>query len=284
MEIRSLASINMEELFIAWTEAFKGYARAWARPELESMLRRRGYMPDLSFGAFDQERLVSFTLNAAGPFNSRFTAYDTGTATIPSYRGQGLATRVFRHALPYLQEAGVEQYLLEVIQDNENAITIYKNIGFEITRELDYFIAGMKELCKAMDMPMPGGIAIRETDLSFRHIMEGMPDFSLSWQNSFESIARSSGGIKIAGAFHHDRLVGYGMIEPMSGDIPQLAVDPKFRRAKIGSTLLAWLLRYNLNDTVRIINIERGYKGIYAFLEHSGIKRKGAQYEMVLPV
>ena len=50
------------------------------------MLIRRGYVPKLSFAAFDNGKIVAFTLNGIGMFNGIRTAYDTGTETVKEYR------------------------------------------------------------------------------------------------------------------------------------------------------------------------------------------------------
>lgn len=41
------------------------------------------------------------------------------------YRGQNLADTIFTHSIPFLREAGIHQYLLEVLQNNEKAIAVY---------------------------------------------------------------------------------------------------------------------------------------------------------------
>ena len=41
------------------------------------------------------------------------------------YRGQNLAGTIFTHSIPFLREAGIHQYLLEVLQNNEKAIAVY---------------------------------------------------------------------------------------------------------------------------------------------------------------
>lgn len=67
------------------------------------------------------------------------TAYDTGTGTLKEYRGTGLGTEIFRHSMPHLRRAGVGQYLLEVLQYNTRAVSVYRNLGFETVREFNYF-------------------------------------------------------------------------------------------------------------------------------------------------
>ena len=134
MEIRSLADTDFDTLYEAFALSFADYEIHPGREELRKMLRRRGFAPELSFAAFDDGRIAAFTLNGIGDFDGLRTAYDTGTATLPDYRAQGLATRIFEHSLPHLRAAGVRQYLLEVLQHNAKAISVYRKLGFETTR------------------------------------------------------------------------------------------------------------------------------------------------------
>ena len=118
MEIKSLEKTSFGTLSEAFGQAFADYEVQLDKTQLRRMLRRRGFDPRLSFAAFDGERIAAFTLNGTGNFNGLPTAYDTGTGTLEAYRGQGLAAKVFEHSIPYLREAGIRQYLLEVLQHN----------------------------------------------------------------------------------------------------------------------------------------------------------------------
>src|SRR3954467_14255981 len=103
--VKRLHETSFDELYGAFNLAFQDYDRTWTRDEFEKLLRRRGYEATMSFGAFDGDRLVSFTLNGAGLHNGKQTAYDTGTGTIKEYRGKGLATMIFNKSLPYFRQA-----------------------------------------------------------------------------------------------------------------------------------------------------------------------------------
>src|SRR5690606_28576192 len=94
MEIRTLSDLPMESLHRAREEAFRDYPRSWDRPAFERMLQRRGYTPALSLGAFDGGRMAAFVLNGTGSYKGVRAAYDTGTGTIPGYRGRGLTSRL----------------------------------------------------------------------------------------------------------------------------------------------------------------------------------------------
>ncbi len=137
--IKPLNNISFSSIFSAFDRAFEEYEMQLNKDELNTLLRRRGFVPELSFGAFENEKLIAFTLNGIGFYNNIKTAYDTGTGTLKEYRGQGLATKIFNHSIPFLKKANVTQYLLEVLQHNSKAVSVYKNLGFEISREFNYF-------------------------------------------------------------------------------------------------------------------------------------------------
>ena len=279
-ELRSLANTGHEDLYTAWEDAFRDYERTWTRAEFGQMLRRRGYAPELSFGAFDGRRLVSFTLNGVGMFNGLQTAYDTGTGTIKEYRGRRLATRIFNESIPVLKEAGVAQYLLEVLQYNATAVSIYTNAGFRISREFDYFVQNMNEV-QLNARILPSQYHLQKIDLSRKEEMAEMWDFTPSWQNSFDSIERTLDDFTMIGAFSNDKLIGYGIIEASLGDITQIAVDKAYRRQGIASGILKETLMYNKHPSVKIINIESTLKGTITFIENNGIPKRGSQYEMI---
>lgn len=112
---------GFDTLFNAFERAFSDYEVSFGKEEVRAIPARRGYAPRLSFAAFDNGDIVAFTLNGVGTFNGIPTAYDTGTGTVKEYRGQGLAGKIFSHSLPYLEESGIRQYLLEVLRDNGKA-------------------------------------------------------------------------------------------------------------------------------------------------------------------
>ena len=139
MEIRDLEHTDFETLFHGFEKAFADYEIHFEKEEVRSMLRRRGFNPKLSFAAFENDEIIAFTLNGIGTFNGIPTAYDTGTGTVKQYRGQNIAGKIFTYSLPFLQKAGISQYLLEVLQNNQKAITVYRRMNFEVTREFDCF-------------------------------------------------------------------------------------------------------------------------------------------------
>lgn len=280
MEIKSLSGIPFETIFNGYSAAFADYDFVHEAEGLKTMLKRRGFDPALSFAAFDGDEIVSFTFNGTGLFNGVNMAYDTGTATVKAYRGQGLATRIFTHSIPFLKAACIDRYLLEVLQHNTNAVALYQKIGFEITREFNYFV-WENETLNHENHPADGAFSIEPINIAGHDTVAEFWDFYPSWQNSFESIERTSSDFINFGAFLDKKLVGYCIFEPNSGDVTQIAVDKTHRRKGIGSQLLNEVSKLNKHIRMKLVNTDVNCTSIVAFLKAKNIEVTGKQFEMV---
>lgn len=278
IEIKPLGKTGFDTLFEAFDHAFAEYEVRLDKRQFQTMLKRRGFDPDLSFATFDGDRIIAFTCNGIGNFNGVLTAYDTGTGTLKDYRRQGLAAKVFEHSIPYLRKAGIGQYLLEVLQHNTKAVSVYRNIGFETTREFNYFRQENQKIrFEIKDIPY----VIKPIDINNYHLISSFWDFEPSWQNSLESIRRSPESFISLGAFDDKKLVGYCVFEPASGDITQIGVDKPYRRKGIASLLLHKMLEWNKCNSVKAINTDIGCESITGFLQAKNIALGGKQFEMM---
>lgn len=280
MELKSLAGIGFETLYDAFAKAFADYEVRIDGPQLQKMLRRRGFVPELSFAAFEGEQITAFTLNGIGNYDGVPTAYDTGTGTLEAYRGQGLATRIFEHSIPYLKKAGIGRYLLEVLQHNAKAVSVYRKLGFEVTREFNYFSQETARIdlpAKVPDFPY----SVRRIDIAEHDTIPGFWDFRPSWQNSPESVERASGDLVSLGVFDGDTLEGYCVFEPGSGDVTQIGVDRRRRRQGIGSALLREMAGLSRSGILKVINTDTGCEAITHLLENRNIPVRGKQFEMI---
>jgi ribosomal protein S18 acetylase RimI-like enzyme len=280
MKIKSLENTDFDIIYQAFSQAFADYEIQMNADELKKMLQRRGFNPALSFAAFEEEKIISFTLNGVGNFNGDTMAYDTGTGTLKEYRGKGLATEVFEYSLPYLRKANINHYLLEVLQHNAKAFSVYRSLGFEITREFNYFVWKNEEFnydIKNIEIPC----AIERIDIEkYLHVSDFW-DYYPSWQNSFESIRRTKNDFISLGAFVEQKLVGYCIFEPDSGDITQIAVDKSFRRKGVASLLLLEVSKLNKNIKTKLINSEVSCSSIVNFLKSKNVNIVGKQFEMI---
>ncbi len=281
IEVKTLEGIGIDSLYDPFCEAFSDYERKPERRRFEYMLQRRGYTSHLSFGAFDKDRLVSFILNGTGMYNNKLTVYDTGTGTIPQYRGQQLTTQIFNTSIPYLKLANMQQYLLEVLQQNEPALKVYRSLGFMAKRALNYYITAVDKV-QIPVTKFPQHISLKRTDLYTIKQLSTVMEFAPSWQNAHDAVSRAADSVIIIGAFEEEKIIGYGILAPASGDVPQLLVDDNHRRQHIGSAILRELLNNNKSGVVEFINTDTACKSMTAFLQHCNIEQSGAQYEMTL--
>lgn len=279
LEIKSLSEIPFDIIFETHLKAFKDYPFQWSKEALLKTIKRRGYDAEISFGAFYENELVSFTLNGIGIYNGLKTAYDTGTGTVEEHRGKGLASKIFEYSIPFLETVGVEQYLLEVLEENEKAISVYKKQGFTVSRKFDCF--KINSIDWKLEDVKNSNVELKEIDFSFQLQMETMIDFNLSWQNNFQALLKKLTDFKLIGAFCKNDFVGYGIIEPETGDISQLAVDKKYRRMKIGTMILNELKKINCASIVKVVNVESNQNEIISFVTQNGIPKIVSQFEMV---
>lgn len=278
--IKSLSEISFDEIYNVFHAAFADYEMQLNKEELCKMIHRRGFVSELSFAAFEDDKIIGFTLNGIGIYNGLKTAYDTGTGTLKEYRGQGLATEIFLYSLPFLKEESIDQYLLEVLQHNTKAVSVYQNVGFEISREFNYFVEEMKDV-QLPDKALGSKYIIEKIDIPDKDIVSGFWDFIPAWQNDHQAIFRNKEDFICLAAFKQQELIGYCIFEPASGDITQIALDKKHRRQGIATNLLKEALKFNQKDSVKAINTDPACESITAFFESISITRSGMQFEMI---
>ncbi len=282
LDIKTLSEISFDEIYSAFAKAFSDYEEPFdlTQEQLKYMVERRGFNPELSFGAFEGDELVGFTLNGTGNWNGKLTAYDTGTGIIPEYRKKGLATRLFEESLPILKSNGVKQYLLEVIKTNTKAADLYKKAGFEVTREFDYYVENKKDISLG-NAKSYINCDIRKISNPDWNLFESMWEFNPSWQNSIDSIKRKEYNFDLFGAYIDNKLVGYAVIEKDSGDLPQLCVAEEYRRKGIGTLLFEYLIENTESENIRIINAPVDSIPFKEFITGCGFKPGFGQYEML---
>ena len=101
--------------------------------------------------------------------------------------------------------------------------------------------------------------------------------------------AGSEHTLRIIGAYRDSVLLGYGIVEPSTGDLPQLAVARPHRRRGLGRQLLRVLLELLRScaaaaPAVKVVNIPTTAVEALGFWEDAGLEVAGGQYEMKLPL
>lgn len=280
MECRSLESESFERIHHCFSEAFSDYIVRIQLPfeKFQKTMIRNGVDLEFSVGLYDGNTLVGFILNGVGTWNNLPTVYDSGTGIIKEYRGKKYSKEMFR-VLKQKIEKKFSQYLLEVIQTNTPAYTLYSNQGFEVERELLCFRVSKEN------------VDTKKTDLDLHFKKMSSPNWDLlktfwnsrpSWQNSIQAVERVSTDFEKIGAYVGNTCVGYGIFHPQSGEIVHIAVRKDLRRKGIGSMLLHKISVETQGAQVRILNIDKGDQETVDFFKSNKFINDVNQYEMIL--
>jgi ribosomal protein S18 acetylase RimI-like enzyme len=276
---RLLSDEDFDALYVCFLDAFSDYQvhMQMSREHFHQRIVRDGVSLPMSAGAFerkrafDGERMIGFCINGLGQWQQTNTAYDAGTGVIPGYRGRGAGKELFAFLTPRLKDAGVEQYLLEVLTTNTPAATLYRKLGFVDTRRLAVFRPHTKK-------QRPTNISVTPVQQPDWNLYQSFWDSSPSWQNSIDACQRIKHDRSIVAAYVDDECAGYGVTFLPSKNLMQLAVAQRHRRKGIGSAILAAL---EPPDRLNINNIDENFPSVLAFYEANGYKQVLSQFEMV---
>jgi len=222
----TLENTSVQTLFLAYLQAFEDFpsTKNVSIESFQNMLQIRGYIPEISMGAFDKSNhiLASFILNGFRTWNGKSTVYDILSGTVPSYRRQGIANTLFEKLRILLRQEYAEQYLTEVKKENTAAIELYKKQGFEIRRGLSSF-----KLKKENHNKTTSAYKIEyftEIKQNEWEQLKSFWEFQPSWENSISSINAVKGIMNYALVCLDNNIIGYGVVNKNTGDIPQLAI------------------------------------------------------------
>lgn len=82
-------------------------------------------------GFLDGEYVGNCSFTGSGLSRYRHRA-DMGIALYQKYTGMGIGRVMIERLFEIAREAGIEQLELEVVADNERAVSLYKKLGFKI--------------------------------------------------------------------------------------------------------------------------------------------------------
>ncbi|MGB0864162.1 MAG: GNAT family N-acetyltransferase [Saprospiraceae bacterium] len=275
MKVNNLAHLELSEIVDCMLTAFEGYFVPMPSDLNYWKNRYRSARVDfsLSYGMFDEGKLVGFIINGVDWKDGHLTAFNTGTGVIPSHRGLKIVDQLYEFAIPEMKQKGVTKCALEVIKDNHRAIRVYERIGFSIKKDLrcfrgDWNISGENTNIK---------------QVNFDEIITKNADFQqfYSWDNINEAIAINPA------IFEHffiknnkNELLGYCSLQPKTGSITQVEI--------FGSDAKNWQILFKaiqkIAPTVRLINIDGARKVFISELLKSGLENHIDQFEMIKPI
>jgi ribosomal protein S18 acetylase RimI-like enzyme len=282
-ELRFLSKADLPDVYATFVEAFSDYA-VDMRYNTEPGFAHRAVKNNVEFGssvgAYAGGRMVGFTLVGVDDWRGTRCAFDAMTGIVKSYRGQGIAGKMFDAMLPRLKAAGVTQFWLEVLQSNAPAIKAYRRAGFRTVREFDCFQARLEAL--SPNGHAAGAIDVQAIERADLPLYAAYLDWQPSWENSFAAIGRIPDEVLLLGARYARERAGLLVYYPTLNWIMCLAVDRPYRRRGIASALLRDL-KQRLGGSVplvKMIAVEHADSGMLRFLKQAGFEGYTALYEM----
>lgn len=281
MEYRSLEKESYEKIYQCFSEAFSDYIVKiqLSFEKFQKTMVRNGVDLEFSIGSYDGGNLVGFILNGIGTWENTPTVYDSGTGMMKEYRGKKHSKKMFEALKQKLLENNFSQYLLEVIQTNTPAYTLYSNEGFEVSRELSCFWIEKENLNPQIDAGLD--LHFKKTSLDWS-VLKTFWNFPPSWQNSIQAIERVSDDFEKMGVYLDNTLIGYGIFDPQSGEIVHIAVKKELRRKGVGSMLLHTISTQTKGSNLRILNIDKKDQETMDFFRRNEFINDVDQYEMTL--
>ncbi|MCX6093102.1 MAG: GNAT family N-acetyltransferase [Candidatus Bipolaricaulota bacterium] len=277
-----LRSVDRTMIHAAFLEAFADYSMGppagLSEERLLLRMRKNAVDYDLSVAAYNDGRMIGFTLIGVDAWGGSLAAYDAGTGIVPAFRGQGLARRMLEHALPALQERGVERFVLEVLQTNEPAIKAYRKTGFETSRELRSFVADAAAFAEADPAAWnlhPIGLA------QFEDVARDV-DWLPSFENRISALRAIPGDVSLVGAFDGLTCVGaYAYSAPLRW-LLSVVVARSQRRRGVGRALITHVAAGLPEGVTRLaaLNVDGGDVGMQKFLTRLGFAPLVDQFEM----
>ncbi len=268
MELRNLKEVGLDQIVECLLESFKNYFVPMPSNLSYWETRYKGARVnyELSYGAFEKDRLVGFIINGIGEVEGQLTAFNTGTGVIEEYRGQQLVDQLYKYSFPYLLTAGIERCELEVIQANKRAIRVYERIGFDVKRKLKCYKGELKEESNNLELK----------EVNFEH--KKQIDNKYSWDHKNKTIKLLK-----------DKYETYEVLKGERQPIGYFVINKEYNYlAQIESTTNNYteILKgvSKLSKEIRIINVDEKLDKRIKDFEEYGLINTLDQYEMEMRI
>ena len=224
-----------------------------------------------STGFFEDDTLCAFMLHGIDEHEGKKSFFNMGTGVVPNSRGQRLVSKMYEYFLEKLKPVGLEQGILEVIQNNEKAIKAYKSVGFEIKREL-YSFRGKSLDDEALDIE----VKIHAYDPK---IVETLNINYLPWEQNTVTAEKLGDGFDMISIMKNGEVTGFATLKKSNNGVMQCGVINNNWNLH-GKSLINAL--YNINKDFKLVNLDANNKNLIDFLEKNNFETLIRQYEMHL--
>ncbi|MEP1035677.1 GNAT family N-acetyltransferase [Ekhidna sp.] len=273
MDIRLLLDEDFDPLYKTFKIAFTNNQVSF-QPSIEEFryrLHKKLLLNrEISAGSYDGNEMTGFILHSSGIYQGIPTAYNGGTGVLPGFRNQKTAEKIYEFLIPKIQQKFLARILLEVVETNKNAISLYEKIGFTFKRRLK---------CYKMNKTFESFSEVNVREASIEDVNFSYTDFEPSFIDSSEHLRRGTEKVLISEKDHNPS--GYLIFQPHLGRISQLAVDRIHRQSGVGEALLG-RAQSLAKKPLTIMNIPEDEFGFDTFLTQCGFQNEVNQYEMEL--
>ena len=271
MNVKNLGHTPLADIIACFLEAFDGYFVELPKEPsyYEKRWKNAKVWFELSFGMFDEDRLVGFILNGIDHRMGEYIAYNAGTGIIPAYRGKRIVKAIYDEALPELRKNGITLCTLEVIKENIAAIKAYESCGFSIAKS---YLCFNGELHSSA----PSDIQLQQQKLS-KVNWDQLPNQEYySWDYHRNSL--SGEDFSFFKVVFEETEVGYFIINNAQTHLAQLDVFED--KLETWNALFTGIS--SLATEVKIINVDECQQEKVAQLLAHNLKNNIDQYEMKL--
>ena len=276
--ISSLVQTTIEEIHDAFIDAFSDYEVKLDMPieKLHEMMLTRSYYKKLSRGCFKDGSLAGFLLVGSREIDRKNVFYDVATGVRKKYQGEGVGDQLVKEIPKIMSENNGSRFILEVLENNVPAQSLYKKYGFSVTRKLkcyEYSIDKVKDEKDIKGDSLKGQFPISE--ISFNDYCT----FSPTWQNSYVSYLNMKHCYVVVLDLDGDELLGYGIVHKKNGSILQLGLNPNNRSSRILKRIVEQLIQNTESKVLKYLNIEEN-SVMETLIKELGFKNTINQYEM----
>ncbi|MGO0063755.1 N-acetyltransferase family protein [Brevibacillus fluminis] len=187
--IKKLSECTFLQAVEAWNKGFEGYFFD-ATTTVDRFITRfayEGLSSDLSIVAFQDDQPVGLILSGVRTIDGKKVAWNGGTGVASAYRKQGVGREMMKALIGLYEEAGIEVAILEAFRQNEKAIALYQQMGYEIIDQLLFLqhteafetnpFAGAEQLPFTVKHGIPQDV---------RHL--GFSDTMYPWQTQWQGV------------------------------------------------------------------------------------------------
>jgi ribosomal protein S18 acetylase RimI-like enzyme len=274
IEFYPVSQVDFEAFTAAFNRAYADYYTPiiMTAGSFRTLIRYDDVDLDASVAAIEGEQIVGTGL--LGLRNR--AAWIGGMGVVPERRRQGIGRRMMHYLLSQARRRAATEVWLEVIEQNQGALHLYRQLGFETVRRL------------LVLQRRPQSLAHPDSSYTIRTwpAAELLRYFALfhdhpnCWQRDVRSLQHRASLLRGWAALYGEDLVGYalGWSHHTEIRLADLATHPAFDRAAIAQAILAHLhrlqpealgLSYNVaeDDPALPGYLAMGYEVIQAQLE-----------------